>query len=92
VAGRRAASFTVRGFGEAAGFGFAKAAGFGEATRFGAATRFGDLLGCDEPLKASCSQPSLADLNRQQHQCRHRGDDGAMAGPNTQARACEFSP
>src|SRR3984893_15393650 len=34
----------------------------------------------------------IADLDRQKRQCRHRGDDGAAAGPNVKACPDEFFP
>ena len=55
--GPRAASFTVRGFGEAAGF--------ARVARLGEVTCFGDLPGFGELLKTSDSQPaSLTSIGR----------------------------
>jgi hypothetical protein len=57
VTGPRAASFTARGFGEAAGF--------ARVARFGEVTCVGDLPGLGELLKTSESQPaSLPSIGR----------------------------
>jgi hypothetical protein len=61
--GPRAASLTVRRFGEAARF--AKVAGLREATCFDGLPCFGALACFDEPLKTSDSQPaSLTSIGR----------------------------